>query len=138
MNATHPPRRLLRSGGAVFAGLLAIVVLSLGTDQVLRVLQVYPPWDQPMSDAMFGLATAYRIVYGVVGGYVTAWLVPHRPLAHALALGIVGLVLSTAGAVVAWNAPPEMGPLWYPLALVVTALPCAWAGGKLYTSRAGS
>jgi len=24
-----------------------------------------------------------------------------------------------------------MGPRWYPISLVVTALPAAWAGGKL-------
>ena len=24
-----------------------------------------------------------------------------------------------------------MGPLWYPLVLLVTAIPCTWLGGKL-------
>ena len=32
MTQTNPPRRLLRSTGAVFAGLVAVFVLSLGTD----------------------------------------------------------------------------------------------------------
>jgi len=26
----------------------------------------------------------------------------------------------------------ELGPAWYPIALVITALPCAWLGGRLY------
>ena len=30
-----------------------------------------------------------------------------------------------------WNKGPEFGPHWYPLALVATALPCAWLGGRL-------
>ena len=30
-----------------------------------------------------------------------------------------------------WNAGPEFGPKWYPLALVASSLPCAWLGGKL-------
>jgi hypothetical protein len=30
-----------------------------------------------------------------------------------------------------WNSGPEFGPKWYPLALVVVALPCAWLGGRL-------
>ena len=54
---------------------------------------------------------------------------------HALAGGIVGLVLSTAGAVSTWDKGPEFGPHWYPLALVATALPCAWAGGRLRTRQ---
>ena len=50
---------------------------------------------------------------------------------HALIGGLVGLVLSTVGAVATWNAGPAFGPHWYPLALVATALPCAWLGGQL-------
>jgi hypothetical protein len=50
---------------------------------------------------------------------------------HALVLGVVGLALSIAGAVGTWNAGPEFGPKWYPLALVAIALPCAWVGGRL-------
>ncbi len=55
---------------------------------------------------------------------------------HALAGGVVGLVLSTLGAVATWNRP-DLGPHWYPLALVATALPCAWAGGRLRAMQLG-
>jgi hypothetical protein len=62
------PRRLLQSTAAVFAGFFAVVVLSLVTDQVLHVLEVYPPWGQPMHDPVLNvLALAYRCVYAVVG-----------------------------------------------------------------------
>jgi len=125
------PRRPWRSTGAVLAGFVAIVALSLGTDQVLHVLAVYPPWGQRMSDPLFLLATAYRIVYTVAGGYLTARLAPHAPVRHALILGLVGLVPGVAGVMVA-IAKPELGPLWYPIALAVTGLPCAWLGGVLY------
>ena len=77
------------------------------------------------------LALAYRIVYGVAGGYIAARLAPNRPMAHALALGIVGLALSIAGVAANWNKGPEFGPKWFSLALIATALPCAWVGGKL-------
>jgi len=50
---------------------------------------------------------------------------------HALVLGVVGLIVSTAGAVATWNKGPEFGPHWYPIALIVTAIPCAWLGGRL-------
>jgi len=123
--------RFWRSARAVLAGFVAIVVLSLGTDQVLHMLQVYPPWGQTMSGGLFGLATAYRIVYTVLGGYITARLAPQAPVRHALILGLVGLVPGVAGVMVA-IAKPELGPLWYPIALAVTGLPCAWLGGVLY------
>ena len=87
MKETHPPRRLLRSLGALFAGFLVVVVLSLGTDAALHAAGVFPPWGEPMADVLFLLATAYRTLYAVVGTYVTAWLAPHRPMAHALAGG---------------------------------------------------
>jgi hypothetical protein len=44
--------------------------------------------------------------------------------------------LSALGAVVTWNR--ALGPHWYPLALVVTALPTAWLGGKLRLMQLGS
>jgi len=122
--------RFWRSTGAVVAGFVAIVALSLGTDEVLHVLKVYPPWGQPMAGGLFALATAYRIVYTVAGGYITARLAPHAPVRHALILGVIGLVPGVGGVMVA-IAKPELGPLWYPIALVLTGLPCAWLGGVL-------
>ena len=127
-----PDRRLLRSFGAVVAGLLAVFLLSLGTDVIMHATGIFPPWFQPMSDALFLFALAYRIIFGIAGGYIAARLAPGQPLKHALVLGFVGLVLSVAGAAATWNAIPALGPKWYPLALVVTAIPCAWIGGKLH------
>jgi uncharacterized protein YndB with AHSA1/START domain len=129
-----PSRRPLRSTGAVLAGFIAVVVLSLGTDQVLHVLNVYPPWGQPMADGLFALATGYRILYTIVGGYITARLAPHAPVRHAVILGLVGLVPGVAGVVVAL-AKPELGPLWYSIAIAVTGVPCAWLGGVLHRMK---
>lgn len=126
-----PPRRLLRSTGAVLLGFVAVVVLSLGTDQMLHVLEVYPPWGRPMYDPGLNLlALAYRSVYGVAGSYVAARVAPHAPMRHALALGVIGVALSLAGAIA--TIPIDLGPAWYPIALVLTALPCAWLGGVLH------
>jgi len=136
MDEVPRPRRILRSVGALFAGFLVVVFLSLGTDVALHATGVFPPWGEPMSDALFLLATAYRTVYAVAGSTLTAQLAPQRPMAHALIGGAVGLVLSAAGAVATWNQGPAFGPHWYPLALVATAMPCAWAGGRLHAIRA--
>ena len=131
MSETQRSRCILRRIGAVFAGMLAVFILSIATDAVLHATGVFPPWGEPMSDALFLLATAYRIVFGIAGGYIAARLAPDRPMQHALVYGAIGLVLSIAGAVATWNAGPAFGPRWYPLAPVATAMPCAWAGGRL-------
>ncbi len=126
------PRHLGRSALALFAGFLAVVVLSLGTDQILHVLEVYPPWGQPMFDpALNFLALAYRTVYTVLGSWIAARLAPRNPMRHALILGAIGFVLATIGAITAITKFAHLGPAWYPIALVIETLPCAWLGGAL-------
>lgn len=120
--------RGLRRAGAVFAGLLSIVTLSVATDAALHATGVYPPIPQRMSDALFVLAISYRAVYSVAGCYLAARLAPDHPMRHALAIGFIGLVISTAGAVAMW----AFGPAWYSLGNIAMAIPCAWLGGRLY------
>ena len=60
-------KNTLRSVGAVVAGALAGIVLSLGTDALLRAIGAFPALGQPMSGSYFLLATTYRTVYGVIG-----------------------------------------------------------------------
>jgi hypothetical protein len=127
--------RKLRSAGAVLAGLVAIFAVSIATDVLLHSTGVFPPSGQPMSDGLFVLAAAYRLIYGIGGSYLTARLAPDRPIGHALVLGFIGVVLSVAGAAATWNRGPEFGPKWYALAVVAMALPCAWAGGKLASAQ---
>jgi len=131
MTETHRPRLILRRIGAVLAGFLAIFFLSTAADVTLHATGVFPPWGQPMSDALFLLATAYRIVFGVVGCYIAARLAPDRPMQHALALGVVGLAVSILGAVATWDRGPAFGRHWYPVAIIAITMPCAWAGGRL-------
>jgi len=128
---TKPERNILRSVGAVVAGLLFVIIITTATDALLHATRIFPPWGQPMSDSLFVLAFAYRIVYGIAGGYVTARIAPNKPVNHAVLLGVAGFVLSLAGAAATWNRGPEFGPKWYPLALIVIAIPTAWLGGKL-------
>lgn len=84
-----------------------------------------------MSNALFVLATAYRTIYTVAGGYITARLAPNKPMGHVWTLGVIGLLAAIAGTVATWNKGPAFGPKWYPLALVVLAIPCVWLGGRL-------
>jgi len=60
---TSPGRRAW-SVAAVVAGFGSVAALSLATDQLLHVLEVYPPWGEPMHDpALNLLALFYRILY---------------------------------------------------------------------------
>jgi hypothetical protein len=131
---THP-RRLMRSTAAVFVGFISVAVLSLATDQVLHVLKVYPPWGEPMYDPGLNLlALSYRIVYTILGGYITAALAPHAPMRHVLVGATLGLIAGSAGAIVAIIVA-DLGPNWYPIALALTGFPCVWLGGVLYNVR---
>ena len=121
----------MRSVWAVIAGLVVIVVLSTATDLALHATGVYPPIGQPMSGGRFLLALGYRFVFGVAGCALAARLAPSRPMRHALILGGVGVLLSTAGAIATWGRGPEFGPPWYPLALIAITMPSAWLGGVL-------
>ena len=129
-----PARRVGRSIVAVLAGFLAVVILSLATDQLLHMLQVYPPWGQAMHEPGLNLlALCYRLVYTVLGGYVSARLAPYAPMRHVWVLAGIGLILGTAGAIAA--IPMNLGPAWYPIAIAVTAVPCTWLGGVLYVRQ---
>jgi hypothetical protein len=132
--ATVPSARPFRSAAAVLAGFLAVAVLSLVTDQILHVVQVYPPWGEPMWDPKLNLlALIYRIGYTVASGYLTASLAPHRPMRHVVALGVLGTIAGTAGVIATWNL--GFGPRWYPMALALTGFPCVWLGGALFARR---
>jgi hypothetical protein len=135
MNETLSPRRLGRSIWAVLAGFILVFVLSIGTDLLLHLIGLYPDLGKAMSDRLLALATIYRTLYGVLGSYLTARLAPQRPMQHALIGGAIGVALSIVGAVVTWNHVPSMGPHWYPVVLIVLAMPGAWLGGKLFLIR---
>ena len=87
---------------AVLVGFMSVAVLSLSTDQVLHVLEIYPPWGEPMHDpALNVLALSYRIAYAILGGFITASLAPLAPMRHVIVVGILGLVAGSAGAITA-------------------------------------
>jgi hypothetical protein len=128
-------RSLSRSVGAVVAGFVLLVALSVGTDAALRAAGVFPPAEERMSDGLFVLATAYRFVYGIAGCFLAARLAPSRPMRHAWVLGWVGAAAGLAGLIATWNQIPELGPRWYSIAVFAMPLPCAWIGGKMHRPK---
>ncbi len=123
-------RSTLKSIGAVVAGVLTIIIVTTIVDIVLHVAHIYPAWDQPLTDALALLASSYRFIISVGGAWLTARLAPNRPMRHAMILGGVGVVLGSLGAIATWNQ--GLGPHWYPISLVVLAIPQCWLGGWLH------
>jgi hypothetical protein len=123
---------ILKGIGAVLAGIIFIVVTHTVTDLVLEKLGIFTPPEQGFHITwMVVAATIYRSIYTVAGGYLTAALAPNRPMLYAVILGVIGIAASTAGAIV--MMPLHLGPNWYPIALIILALPCTWLGGRLKT-----
>lgn len=124
--------KILHSIGAVVAGFVTCFVLAILTDVVLVLAGVMPRPEHPelYTDGLYGLIFAYTTVYSGVGGYVTARLAPMRPLQHALVLGVLGMFASTLGAMANWSK--ATGHEWYPIALIVIAIPSCYIGGWLY------
>ena len=129
VQSAAPQRQIGRSVLALLAGFAVAVVLSLVTDLILHKVGFYPPMGQPSTTPELIVATMYRSIFGILSAWVTARLAPYRPLAHAMIGAAIGMAIALAGAVATWNK--NLGPHWYPLALVILALPTAWIGGKL-------
>jgi hypothetical protein len=127
--------KILRSILAVLAGLVFIFVTHTLTDLVFESNGIFPPPNEGLHITwMVLLALGYRIVLSIAGCFLTAKLAPQNPMKHALILGFIGVFLATIGAIVA--IPLNLSPMWYPIALVVISLPCAWVGGKLASPNA--
>src|SRR5213076_1498388 len=109
---------------AVVAGAVVAIVATTLIDVLLHIAHVFPPINDPINDALALLATSYRIVIGVAGAWLTARLAPDKPLKHALMLGYLGVALGLVGVVATWSK--GLGPHWYPIALVVLAVPQSW------------
>jgi|SRR6185437_1587870 len=129
VRAAAPQRQLGRSILALLAGFAVAVVLSVATDVLMHQIGFFPRLGQPMASPQLAVATVYRTLFGILSAWVTARLAPYNPLGHALLGGAIGAVLALAGALATWNL--NLGAHWYPIALVILALPSAWVGGRL-------
>jgi hypothetical protein len=127
-------RNLWRSTVAVLAGVITVIVLSLGTDEMLQVAGVLPQPGEAMPEPGLNLlALCYRCAFSIVGAYVTAMLAPRKPLRHVQLFALIGFVLGALGAIV--TIPMNLRPAWYPILLTLSALPCAWLGWTIYETR---
>jgi hypothetical protein len=124
-------RGVLESIGAVAAGVVILSALAAVTDTLLQWVQVLPVTGEKRFQSWQSLlALAYHLLYVVIAAYLVAALAPTRPMAHALAFGAVGIVISILGTIAIVTG--DLAPAWYGWALIVLSLPTAWIGGKLF------
>lgn len=125
----------IRSLFAVIAGFAVVVFFSNATDELMHSADIIPrgPMWNPWHNL---LALAYRSLFAVLGGYVTAWLAPRTRMRHVVILAVIGAFGGITGVMATWGL--GYGPRWYPIALAVTAFPLVWLGGCLYVRQRGT
>lgn len=128
--------KIVKSVGAVFAGMLLIIVFSVITDMLLEATGVFTPANKPelFVSWMAIVALMYRAVYASIGGYATAHLAPTNKMKHVAVLAAIGTIMGILGAVANWGKV-SAGTEWYPLALVPISLLAVLGGGKISSVR---
>jgi hypothetical protein len=128
----------LKNIGAILAGFAITLFLTRGTDIILESTGVFPTVEEQQKYGfnilwMNIVAIVYRIAFAIVGGYLTAKLSSTKPKRNVNILGIAGTTIAIIGNIVV-SQIPEMAnvlPLWFSVALVLTAYPSVWFGGRL-------
>jgi hypothetical protein len=121
---------LFKSINAVVIGFLFVVCSSIAMDLLLMQTGIMKQPFNENSTVFILFVTLYRNVFSTIGTYLTARFSPNKPMGHAMISGIIGLLLSIAGAITMWHVPPH----WYAISLIFTALPSAWLGGKIFVN----
>lgn len=119
---------ILKSIGAVLAGFIFIGITHTSIDAMLESAGVLPKGNLFVEAWLILIVIGYRAVFSIVGCYISAWLAPNYPMRHSLALGVLGAILSSIGAI----TMGQLGPAWYAWTLVVISIPIGWLGGRLY------
>lgn len=126
---------MTRSVVAVVAGFLLIAALSFGTDLAIRAAMpaLFDGNGRTDSTAVLLLTVGYVGLYATIGCYLAARLAPGRPMRHALALGVLGLLFNVAGAVRTWDTAPA----WYHAVSLTLVMLWAWLGGRVREQEQG-
>ena len=124
---------MLRSAGAVAAGILVLTALSFAFEWgALRLsgadVGLTP---QNMSTPLRVSVSVLTLLSVVAGGYVTASLAARKQAAHATLMGVSELLLTVAVVL----SMTEHGPGWLAIASICLLVPAAWAGGALRVAQ---
>lgn len=115
---------------AILAGFVFIGITHNGTDVILERLGIFtPPSVRFDTTWMVITALIYRNVFMVIAGFFVATIAPEPKMRYVIILGIIGTLLGCGG--IYANYKYDMGPMWYPVALVLIGFPCLYLGAKL-------
>jgi hypothetical protein len=119
----------VRSILAVGAGFFATAILSLGGDLAFRALapDAFDSVGRARSAGSLIIVLAYVALSGFIGAYLTARLAVQRPVAHAVALGLIALAINAVVTFFAWDTAPA----WYHAATLLLIVPVAFLAGTL-------
>ncbi len=114
---------------SILAGFIFTAVLSILVDHIFHITEVYPPYGEPMRDhGLLLLAFSYRTIFGIAGAYLTATIAREQAMKAVVIMGVIGSLAWLAGAIAMWDfAYP-----WYNILGVLTGVPVAVLGAKLY------
>jgi hypothetical protein len=101
----------VRSVGAVIAGFVATVVLSVACDAIVRMLApgAFGADGRTPGPAMMVAGIAYTLLSATAGGFVAGLIAGRREIMHALVLGTLGAVATLLIVVAAPAAQRTVG-----------------------------
>jgi hypothetical protein len=120
---------MLRSIFAVLAGDIIWTILWLGTNAALAAAMpgAFQADGSIDSSGLLAVILVLSVLISIIAGYSTARLASAHEVSHALALGVVLLLIGVFVQSQYW----EVLPLWYHLTFLALLIPAAWLGGKL-------
>jgi len=123
----------MRNTLSVLAGFVIWTILFLLSNQVL--FRLFPErFDADMvttDGGLLGATLFLTTLFSVLAGLATARVAPSRPLAHAVALGVLQTLIGLGVQSGYWNVLPS----WYNVAFVVFLLPATIVGGWIQVRR---
>jgi hypothetical protein len=119
---------MLRSIGAMTAGLLATVALALAADGIFRLCapQAFAEDSEPAWLVLL-VALTYIGVAAAAGSYLAARIARNHIMLHSLSTGGAAFIVALFATAMVWTAAPA----WYHVTASLLILPAASLGGIL-------
>ncbi|MEQ1903599.1 MAG: hypothetical protein ABL888_05405 [Pirellulaceae bacterium] len=115
---------------AVVSGLIYTIAMTTLIDVLMTFVGVFAKVGAPIDNWLAALALSYRVVVGISGAYLAAWLAPFNPARHVFVLASIGTVLGLIGMIATWDS--GLAPNWFSAAIAISAYPQSLLGLVLH------
>ena len=121
---------------SIVAGFFFTAISTTVVDHIFHVTKVYPPYGEPFKETgLLIMAFAYRALFAIIGGYITAKIAKKKARKAVLILGTIGTIAWLAGLIKFW----DLAPAWYSTGGLILAIPYVFIGLYIYKkSRDGN